>query len=142
MWSHRGKKLQPVDLRDGNFRHYFLRMKKMKYYSLDEVKQHNSKGDYWIVIDSGVYDLSRWASHHPGGELPIRYMAGHDCTDVFKAFHLSWVTEKKLPAFKIGEVKNECEKTAQECSLVKDFQKVREEIERGLDTNCKLIFCH
>lgn len=117
-------------------------MKKTKYYSLDEVKQHNRKGDYWIIIDGGVYDLSRWASHHPGGELPIRYMAGHDCTDVFKAFHLSWVTEKKLPAFKIGEVKNECEKTVQECSLVKDFQKVREEIERGLDTNCKLIFCH
>lgn len=117
-------------------------MKETKYYSLDEVKQHNREGDYWIIIDGGVYDLSRWAPHHPGGELPIRYMAGHDCTDVFRAFHLAWVAEKKLPTFKIGEVKGECKRTVKESSLVKDFQNVRQEIERGLDTNCKLIFCH
>ncbi|KAJ7351734.1 hypothetical protein OS493_035799 [Desmophyllum pertusum] len=108
-------------------------MKKTNYYSLDEVKKHNSEGDYWVVINDEVYDLSRWAPHHPGGELPIRYMAGHDCTDVFKAFHLNWVSEKKLPAFKIGEVAEECKRS--ESSLVKDYRKVREEIERGLDTN-------
>lgn len=116
-------------------------MKETKYYSFEEVKKHNSQGDYWVVIDGGVYDLGRWAPHHPGGELPIRYMAGHDGTDVFRAFHLPWVTEKKLPVFKIGEVKEECQWTVQESSLVKDFQKVRDEIEHCLDTNCKLIFC-
>lgn len=117
-------------------------MREVKYYSLEEVKKHNSKGDYWVVIDGGVYDLGRWAPHHPGGELPIRYMAGHDSTDVFRAFHLPWVAERKLPAFKIGEVKDQCEQTVKESSLIKDFQKVRDEIEQCLDTNCKLIFCH
>lgn len=110
-------------------------MKEIKYYSLEEVKKHNSKGDYWVVIDGGVYDLGRWAPHHPGGELPIRYMAGHDSTDVFRAFHLPWVAERKLPAFKIGEVKDRCEQTVKESSLIKDFQKVRDEIEQCLDTN-------
>ena len=114
-------------------------MKKTKYYSLDEVKKHNSEGDYWAVIDGGVYDLSRWASYHPGGELPIRYMAGHDCTDVFKAFHLPSVTEKKLPAFKIGEIERKTLIT--KSTLDQDFCKVREEIALCLDTDCKLIFC-
>lgn len=116
-------------------------MEKMKYFSLDEVKKHNSKGDYWVIVNGGVYDLSRWASYHPGGELPIRYMAGHDCTDVFKAFHLPSVSEKKLPAFKIGEVNDECNSTVKESTLDQDFRKVREEMGRSLDTDCKLIFC-
>ena len=114
----------------------------MKTYSFDEVKKHNSKGDYWVIIDGGVYDVSRWASYHPGGELPIRYMAGHDCTDVFKAFHDTSVTEKKLPAFKIGEITDEDKASVKESSLDQDFRKIREEINRRLDTDCKLIFCH
>lgn len=116
-------------------------MKKINYYSLDEVKKHNSNGDYWVVINGGVYDVSRWASYHPGGELPIRYMAGHDCTDVFRAFHLPSVTEKKLPAFKIGEVKDEHKASIKESSLDDDFLKLRKDLERYLDTDCKLIFC-
>lgn len=93
----------------------------MKYYSFDEVKQYNCKGDYWIVIDGGVYDLSWWVLYYFGGELLIRYMVGYDCMDVFKVFYLLWVMEKKLFVFKIGEVKNECEKMVEECSLIKDF---------------------
>lgn len=116
-------------------------MKEAQYYSLDEVKKHNSNGDYWVVINGGVYDLSRWIRYHPGGELPIRYMAGHDCTDVFKAFHLPSVTEKKLPAFKIGEVKDECKTLISNPTLDQDFRKVREELALCLDTDCKLIFC-
>lgn len=110
-------------------------MKKVNYYSLDEVKKHNSNGDYWVVINGGVYDVSRWASYHPGGELPIRYMAGHDCTDVFRAFHLPSVTEKKLPAFKIGEVKDEHKASIKESSLDDDFLKLRKDLERYLDTD-------
>lgn len=112
----------------------------MKYYSRSEVKQHNSEGDYWVIVDGGVYDLSRWAPYHPGGELPIRYMAGHDCTDVFKAFHLPSVTEKKLPAFKIGEIRDECKPCINESALDQDFRKVRDELDGRLDTDCKLIF--
>lgn len=29
--------------------------------------QHNKKGDLWVIIDSYVYDLSKFGAMHPGG---------------------------------------------------------------------------
>lgn len=29
--------------------------------------QHNKEGDLWVIIDSIVYDLSKFAALHPGG---------------------------------------------------------------------------
>lgn len=116
-------------------------MKQTKYYSFEEVKQHNTKGDYWVVIDDSVYDLSKWAPHHPGGELPIRYMAGRECSDVFKAFHNSSIRETKLPVFKIGEIRDDCKTSIKESSLEQDYRRLREEVEGCLQTDCKLIIC-
>lgn len=110
-------------------------MKQTKYYSFEEVKKHNTKGDYWVVIDDGVYDLSKWAPHHPGGELPIRYMAGRECSDVFKAFHNSSIRETKLPLFKIGEIRDDCKTSIKESSLEQDYRKLREEVEGCLQTD-------
>lgn len=112
--------------------------KKLKEYTTDEVKKHSSKDDCWVIISGGVYDLSKWIHFHPGGELPIRYMAGHDCTDVFKAFHPAWISEKKLPAFKIGEVKGEGDEV-KKTKLSEDFEKMRQKVvdDGGLETNCK-----
>ncbi|XP_067025978.1 uncharacterized protein [Acropora muricata] len=110
-------------------------MKQTKYYSFEEVKKHNTKGDYWVVIDDGVYDLSKWAPHHPGGELPIRYMAGRECSDVFKAFHNTSIRETKLPLFKIGEIRDDCKTSIKESSLEQDYRKLREEVEGCLQTD-------
>lgn len=110
-------------------------MKQTKYYSFEEVKQHNTKGDYWVVIDDSVYDVSKWAPHHPGGELPIRYMAGRECSDVFKAFHNSSIRETKLPLFKIGEIRDDCKTSIKESSLEQDYRKLREEVEGCLQTD-------
>jgi Cytochrome b5-like Heme/Steroid binding domain len=30
--------------------------------------QHNKPGDLWIIIDSKVFDISKFAALHPGGE--------------------------------------------------------------------------
>ena len=109
-----------------------------KLYTSEEVKKHCTKDDCWVIISSQVYDLSKWIQFHPGGELPIRYMAGHDCTDVFKAFHPDWVAEKKLPAFKIGTVKGESDQH-KKTKLSEDFEKMRQKVieDGGLVTNCK-----
>jgi cytochrome b involved in lipid metabolism len=29
--------------------------------------QHNKEGDLWVIVDSIVYDLSKFANLHPGG---------------------------------------------------------------------------
>jgi len=51
--------------------------------------QHNKEGDLWIIIDSKVYDLSRFASLHPGGSgvLYMSSVAGQDATQAFFGLH-------------------------------------------------------
>ncbi|KAH9950153.1 acyl-CoA dehydrogenase [Amylocystis lapponica] len=61
----------------------------LRTFSADEVAQHNKKGDVWIIIDSNVYDISRFANLHPGGSgvLLTANIAGKDATDAFFALH-------------------------------------------------------
>ena len=38
-----------------------------KKYSLEEVGKHNSVRDLWLVINDKVYDVTKYATTHPGG---------------------------------------------------------------------------
>ncbi|EKX36419.1 hypothetical protein GUITHDRAFT_97578 [Guillardia theta CCMP2712] len=55
--------------------------------TLEQLKAHDKKGDVWVAIEGKVYDVSKWAAHHPGGEHLLENMAGQDATAVFLAFH-------------------------------------------------------
>lgn len=70
---------------------------------MEEVAEHNSTNDCWIVIEGRVYDLSKWLNKHPGGLLPILNLAGKDSTDAFMHNHPAEVWEK-LPWFHIADV--------------------------------------
>ncbi|XP_061366849.1 acyl-lipid (9-3)-desaturase-like [Gastrolobium bilobum] len=72
-----------------------------KYISLEELKEHNKRGDIWISIHGKIYDVSNWLNKHPGGELPLLSLAGQDVTDAYVAFHpkAAW---KHLDAFFTG----------------------------------------
>ncbi|HEY7491809.1 MAG TPA: cytochrome b5-like heme/steroid binding domain-containing protein [Candidatus Tectomicrobia bacterium] len=52
-------------------------------YTWDEVRQHTSSGDLWLVIDRKVYDVSQWMDVHPGGAAVLLQEAGTDATDAF-----------------------------------------------------------
>ncbi|KAH6913049.1 acyl-CoA dehydrogenase [Coprinopsis sp. MPI-PUGE-AT-0042] len=71
-----------------------------KVYTADEVAQHKKEGDLWIVIDSKVYDLSKFAQMHPGGVsvLVDEEVAGKDATEIFFSLHRQEVLDK--PQFK------------------------------------------
>ncbi|KAF8305921.1 peroxisomal acyl-CoA-dehydrogenase [Clavulina sp. PMI_390] len=60
-----------------------------KEFTLEEVAKHNNHGDLWIVIDSKVYDLSKFAAIHPGGVSVLLddEVAGKDATEVFFGLH-------------------------------------------------------
>ncbi|CAG7850307.1 SubName: Full=Uncharacterized protein {ECO:0000313/EMBL:KIM24952.1} [Serendipita indica DSM 11827] len=71
---------------------------------------HNKKGDLWIIIDSNVYDLSRFANLHPGGigVLLDDEVAGQDATKIFFSLHRHEVLLKPAYArLRIGSIKDE-----------------------------------
>ncbi|KXS16673.1 acyl-CoA dehydrogenase domain-containing protein [Gonapodya prolifera JEL478] len=81
--------------------------KKLKLFTRNEVATHNSAEDCWVVIDSYVYDLTRFADMHPGGALIITSLAGRDVTDEFYGLHRQEVLQKFGPRYVIGQILNE-----------------------------------
>jgi predicted heme/steroid binding protein len=59
----------------------------MKEFTKEEVAKHSQQGDAWIIIDGVIYDVSKFADMHPGGELLLLQYAGKDATKEFYAFH-------------------------------------------------------
>lgn len=45
-------------------------------YTMDAVHKHCTANDAWVVIGDGVYDVGKWAPHHPGGERNIVDISG------------------------------------------------------------------
>jgi len=61
---------------------------------LSEVRNHNTKGDCWVVINSKVYDLTNFLKIHPGGANPILSWAGRDASKVWNPIHQkSWLNK-------------------------------------------------
>jgi cytochrome b involved in lipid metabolism len=55
--------------------------------SPQELKQHSSRDDVWVVLHGTVYNLTDFCEIHPGGEFLIQKLAGKDGTDQFRVFH-------------------------------------------------------
>ena len=49
-------------------------------YTWDDIRQHDSVNDKWIVINDDVYNITEWAKRHPGGFRVISHYAGQDAT--------------------------------------------------------------
>lgn len=60
---------------------------KPTYISLQELQKYNKRDGTWIAIDGKIYDASKWAKHHPGGEFPLLSFAGQEVTEAFLTFH-------------------------------------------------------
>ncbi|PVF95961.1 acyl-CoA dehydrogenase NM domain-like protein [Serendipita vermifera] len=83
-----------------------------KIFTRDEVAKHNKKGDLWVIIDSKVFDLSRFANLHPGGITVLldEEVAGQDATKIFYSLHRHEVLAKPSYArLQIGSIQDEQE---------------------------------
>ena len=60
-----------------------------KTITLPELSQHNKAGDMWIAVDGLVYDISKFAKMHPGGERVLSGYAGKDASEEFWELHRS-----------------------------------------------------
>eukprot|EP00736_Rhodelphis_marinus_P005449 Rmarinus@m.19750 len=115
-----------------------LRKKVMREFTLKEVEEHCEESRRlkeavcWVVLDSKVYDMTKFVNYHPGGSHVLRSKSGRDCTDSFDVFHPSWVKEKKLPHYQIGVIVDE-----NVSPLTKDFRELKQRvIKEGLyETN-------
>ena len=72
-------------------------------YTRDEVSHHASRSDCWVIIDEKIYDLTDFASMHPGGIASILAHAGEDVTTLFYDIH-SEDTHVLKSAYVIGYV--------------------------------------
>ncbi|RXK38326.1 acyl-CoA dehydrogenase [Tremella mesenterica] len=76
----------------------------------DEVAKHTKQGDLWVIVDSIVYDLSKFGAMHPGGigVLLDPEVAGQDATTVFYGLHRSEILQKpQYQRLKIGIVEGQ-----------------------------------
>lgn len=53
-------------------------------YTINEIENHTSKEDLWIIYDNYVYDITKIVNKHPGGEKLLLKFAGKDVTQDFK----------------------------------------------------------
>ncbi|OJJ50467.1 hypothetical protein ASPZODRAFT_56217 [Penicilliopsis zonata CBS 506.65] len=70
-----------------------------------EVASHKTAESMYIIIDAGVYDITKFVDEHPGGAKILKRMAGKDASKQFWKYHNEGVLKKYTPALKIGEVK-------------------------------------
>ncbi|KAJ7127072.1 acyl-CoA dehydrogenase [Mycena epipterygia] len=81
-----------------------------KQFTKEEVSKHTTDGDLWVIIDSKVFDLSKFSAMHPGGlsVLLDQDVAGQDATDAFFGLHRHEVLLKPQYArLQIGTIAGE-----------------------------------
>lgn len=72
-------------------------------YKLAEVKKHGDASSCWTAIGGKVYDVTAWASAHPGGAQRILNLCGRDATADFTAQHGSErEASERLATFLLG----------------------------------------
>jgi flavocytochrome c len=71
-------------------------------WSADEVAQHNSEDDCWVIVNGRVLDVTNFLADHPGGAKAILAYAGRDATEQFNLLHKPDVVEKYAPESVIG----------------------------------------
>ncbi|KAK6789886.1 hypothetical protein RDI58_013686 [Solanum bulbocastanum] len=102
-----------------------------KYITSEELKKHDKEDDLWISIQGKCYNVTDWVKDHPGGDIPIRSLAGQEATDAFIAFHpgTAWkyldkfFTGYHLRDYEVTEVSKDYRKLCSEFSKAGMFEK-------------------
>jgi alkylation response protein AidB-like acyl-CoA dehydrogenase len=74
-------------------------------FTMEDVQQHCTREDNWMVIDGVVLDVSKFGAAHPGGAGILKMYAGKDATKEFFAMHKATVLQKYQKRLKKGVLK-------------------------------------
>ena len=90
----------------------------------------------WVIIDNKVYNVTKWLPRHPGGKNLILNLAGKDCTEEFKIFHLN-PNYARLRPFLVGEIV--AGEVKEETPLAKDVAKLLTKLKKkgAFEPDCK-----
>ncbi|KAI0710023.1 peroxisomal acyl-CoA-dehydrogenase [Earliella scabrosa] len=84
--------------------------KELKKFTREEVAKHNTDESLWIIIDSKVYDVTRFRNLHPGGKSVFmdEGIPGEDATEAFFGLHRHDVLERpQYTRLQIGVIEGE-----------------------------------
>jgi cytochrome b involved in lipid metabolism len=73
-------------------------------YTLAEVAQHKTNGDYWFAIHNKVYNVSAFLGEHPGGMEPLKQHSGTDASKAFDEVGHTHDAKTKLKRMYVGEL--------------------------------------
>lgn len=76
-----------------------------KEFTYQDVAEHNTKKDMYVVIHDKVYDCAKFVDEHPGGEEVLLDVAGQDATEAFEDVGHSDEARETLDTLLIGNLK-------------------------------------
>ncbi|KAK1579769.1 cytochrome b5 [Colletotrichum navitas] len=72
-----------------------------------DVAEHNTKKDIYMVIHDKIYDVTKFVDEHPGGEEVLLDVGGQDATEAFEDVGHSDEARETLEQLHIGELKRQ-----------------------------------
>ncbi|PFH60297.1 hypothetical protein XA68_11180 [Ophiocordyceps unilateralis] len=74
-------------------------------YTPAQVGQHgDEENGYWLLIEDGVYDITKFMDEHPGGPKVLKRFAGKNATKAFWKYHSESVLKRYGAKYRIGHV--------------------------------------
>ncbi|KAI8084398.1 cytochrome b5-like heme/steroid binding domain-containing protein [Gilbertella persicaria] len=74
-------------------------------YTAEQVAQHTTEDDCWLIINDQVIDATQFLSEHPGGKRAILLYAGKNASKEFSRVHMPHVIHQYAPTSIIGVLK-------------------------------------
>ncbi|KAI0133655.1 cytochrome b5-like heme/steroid binding domain-containing protein [Xylariales sp. AK1849] len=78
-----------------------------KEFTYQDVAEHNTKKDLYVVIHDKVYDCAKFVDEHPGGEEVMLDVGGQDATEAFEDVGHSDEARETLDQLLVGTLKRQ-----------------------------------
>ncbi|KAJ5354486.1 hypothetical protein N7541_005530 [Penicillium brevicompactum] len=80
-------------------------MSEIKDLTFQEIAEHNTKKDLYLIVHDKVYDCTSFVDEHPGGEEVLLDVGGQDSTEAFEDVGHSDEAREILDGMLVGNVK-------------------------------------
>ncbi|KAI2628248.1 cytochrome b5 [Xylaria nigripes] len=78
-----------------------------KEFTFQDIAEHNTKKDLFLVIHDKVYDTTKFIDEHPGGEEVLLDVGGQDATESFEDVGHSDEARETLEQLLVGTLKRQ-----------------------------------